>query len=252
MRIPTKLTRPVLASTAALALAVPLAVASPAQAASYRALGQEALANSSLGAADVPRWMARGTTPEVERTFLKGDAALRPDLCLDANGDAIEGKQPKKYMGSMVNTRVNLDDFQFIELNSNIYQYKTRAAAERAWSKLQVGAAQCAGSIEVDVEEEGASVRAAITTEVHTTQALFGTPGLSLFQDVSLDVNAADLEIALIGDQYSNYYLAGMSIIRVEIANINGDFRGIGRVSRGFVDSMAIVVAQRVQQRTTR
>ncbi len=244
--------RPVLAVCATLALAVPLAVTSPAQAATYKPLGERALGNSSLGVADVPRWMLRGSTPELDRTFLKKDAAPAPDLCLDANGDGIDGPQPRQYMGSMVNTRANVDDFQFIEINSDIYQYKSRGAAVRAWSELQAGVAQCAGYIEADVEEEGTSVRVAITTEVSTTPTLFGTPGIALFQDVDLAVNAADLEIAIIGDQYSHYYLAGTSIIRVEFANINGDFRGIGRVSRGFVQTMAIVVAQRVERRSTR
>lgn len=244
--------RPALSVCAAVALAVPLVVASPAQAATYKPLGERALANASLGAADVPRWMARGTTPEAERTFAKKDAAIAPDLCLDANGDGIEGKKPRQYMESMVNTRVNLDDFQFIEVNSNIYQYRSRSAAESAWADLRAGAARCAGRVEADVEEEGNTVRAVITTEVSTTPALFGTQGLALFQDVDLAVNAADLEITIIGDQYANYYLAGTSIIRVEFANINGDFRGIGRVSRGFVETMAIVVAQRVERRSSR
>jgi hypothetical protein len=38
----------------------------------------------------------------------------------------------------------------------------------------------------------------------------------------------------------------------VEFASINGDFRGVGRVSRGFVDTMSIVIAQRVERRSLR
>lgn len=246
------LLRPAVAVCAVLALAVPLAVVSPAQAAGHQPLNQRALANSSLGAADVPRWMMRGGTPEVDRTFLKKDAAPAPDLCLDADGEEIRGPKPRQYMGSMVNTRVNLDDFQFIEINSDIYQYKSRAAAVQAWSELQAGVARCVGYIDVDVEEEGMRVRVAVTTEISSTQALFGTPGIALFQDVDLSLDGTDLEIAIIGDQYATYYLAGTSIIRVEFANINGDFRGIGRVSQGFVQTMAIVVAQRVERRSTR
>ncbi len=254
MRFHTRpaLIRPALAVTAAVALTVSLAAASPAQAATYTPLSERSLANSSLGAADVPRWMSRGTKPEPDQTFRKGRTAGAPDLCLDANGDAIEGKRARQSMESMVTTRVNLDEFQAIEINSNIYQYRTRAAAERAWSHLSSGAARCAGRIEVDVKEDGASVRAVITTEVNHTRPLFGTPGITLFQDVDLDVNASDVEVAIIGDQYASYYLAGMSIIRVEFASINGDFRGVGRVSRGFVDTMSIVIAQRVERRTLR
>lgn len=246
------LIRPALAVAASVALTVSLAVAYPAQAATYTPLTERSLAGSSLGAGDVPRWMSRGTKPEPEQTFRKGRTASTPELCLDANGDAIEGRQPRQSMGSMVTTRVNLDEFQAIEINSNIYQYRTRAAAERAWSHLSSGASRCAGRIEVDVEEDGASVRAVIITEVNHTRPLFGTQGITLFQDVELDVNASELEIAIIGDQYASYYLAGMSIIRVEFASINGDFRGIGRVSRGFVDTMSIVIAQRVERRTSR
>lgn len=244
--------RSLVSLTAAVGLAIPVAAAGAAQAADYSPLGKRGLAGASLSADDVPRWMRHGVTPVADRTFLRGDAAARPDLCLDANGDAIEGQQPRRSMESMVNTRENLDDFRFTELNSNIYEYRSRAAAVRAWNKLQAGAHRCAGTIEVDVEAEGNTVKATITTHVGTTQPLFGTPGITLFQDVDLDVEAGDIEVALIGDQYASYYLAGMSIIRVEYANINGLYRGIGRVNSGFVDTFSIVVAQRVERRSLR
>jgi hypothetical protein len=238
----------------AAALALSVVVANPAQANStYRTLPERTLANSSMNASDVPRWMTRGMMPVAEQTFIKGAAAQRPDLCLDSDGNGIQGKQPRQYMESKVTLRQNLDAFSFTEVNSNIYQYRTRAAAVRAWANLRAAVQRCAGKIEVDVETEDASVTATITTKVLTTQSLFGTPGIALIQDVELDVEAADLEIDISGDQYGNYRLAGAAIIRVEYAKVNGPMTGfIGRVNRKFVDTMATVVAQRIERRSTR
>ena len=244
--------RPVLAVSAAVALAVPLVITSPAQATTYRPVGEATLANSSLSATDIPRWMRHGNDPQPDRTFLRGRNAASPDLCLDENGDDVVGRQPRQSMQSMSTTRVNIDDFQFTEINSNIYQYRTRAAAERAWAHLNALAATCAGNIEVDISEDGTEAQVAVNTQVAPLKRLFGTPGLELATDVTVNFEAQDFDLGIIGDQYANYYLAGTSIIRVEFANINGDFRGIGRVSRGFVETMAIVVAQRVERRSSR
>jgi hypothetical protein len=248
------LTRALALSGLATALAFSVVVANPAQAnTTYRTLPERTLANSSMNASDVPRWMTRGMMPVAEQAFIKGARAPRPDLCLDSDGNGISGKQPRQYMESKVTLRQNLDAFSFTEVNSNIYQYRTRAAAVRAWAHLRAAVQRCAGKIEVDVEAEDASVTATITTKVLTTQNLFGTPGIALIQDVELDVEAADLEIDISGDQYGNYRLAGAAIIRVEYAKVNGPMTGfIGRVNRKFVDTMATVVAQRIERRSTR
>lgn len=245
--------RPALAVSAALALAVPLVVASPAQATTYQPVGERTLANSSLSAKDIPRWMRHGNDPRPERTFRRGAAAASPDLCLDEKGNDVRGRQPRQSMQSMSTTRVNLDEFQFTEINSNIYQYRTRAAAVRAWNHLNALArGTCAGHIDVEAEVDGTTARAAVNTEVAELPRLFGTPGLELFIDVTVEVGARDLEILIRGDQYANYYLAGTSIIRVEFANVNGQSDGVGRVVRNYVKSMAMVVAQRVERRSSR
>jgi len=244
--------RPALAISAVIALAVPLAVTSPAQANTYRPVGERTLANSSLSAKDIPRWMRHGNDPQPDQTFLRGRNAAAPDLCLDDNGDDVTGKRPRQSMESMSTTRVNLDDFQFTEINSNIYQYRTRAAAERAWAHLNTVAQTCAGNIEIDISEDGTDAQIEVNTEVGHLPNLFGTPGLELSTDVTVAIEASDLDLGIIGDQYANYYLAGTSIVRMEFANINGQSRGVGRVVQGFVQSMAIVVAQRVERRSSR
>jgi hypothetical protein len=228
-------------------------VAVPAQAnTTYRTLPERTLANSSMTASDVPRWMTRGVSAVAEQSFVKGAKAPRPDLCLDAEGNGIEGKQPRQYMESKVTLRQNLDAFSFTEVNSNIYQYRNRAAAVRAWANLQAAVQRCAGEIDVDVETDDATVIATIITKVLRTQNLFGTPGIALIQDIELDVEAADLEIGIKGDQYGSYRLAGAAIVRVEYAKVNGPMSGfIGRVNRKFVDTMATVIAQRVERRST-
>ncbi|MDP5094752.1 MAG: hypothetical protein NWQ12_02700, partial [Candidatus Nanopelagicales bacterium] len=244
------LMRPTLAVGASAALTVSLALAYPAQAATYTPLGERSLAASSLGAGDVPRWMSHGTRPEPQRTFSRGAAAGAPGLCVDKNGDEIQGRQARQSMESRVVTRVTVDPQGSTDVVSHIFQYRTRAAAERAWSYLSATAARCEGRTEVNGEGEGITTRGVVTTEVDQTRPLFGTRGITILADIDLVIDAFDTEFDLIGDSYTAYYLAGMSIISVTFGSNDGDSRGVGRVSRGFVDTMSIVIAQRVERRT--
>jgi hypothetical protein len=86
---------------------------------------------------------------------------------------------------------------------------------------------------------------------VNQTRALFGTPGLTLFLDYDAVIEAFDTEFAFVGDSYVSYYLAGTSIVGVAFSSGEGT-RGVGRVTRGFVDTMSIVIAQRLERRSLR
>lgn len=253
MRLSTR----ILAVLSAPALAVSVVVAAPQASAgssdTQQPISRAELLQSSLSVSDVPRWMRDGEEPSLERAFAKRPDARGPDVCLDQNGEDVTGPAPRMAASSMVTTRQNLDDFQFIEVNSNIYQYRDRAAAERAWHSLQSTVHGCAGTIEIDVEEEGASVSARVATSVSTTGRQFGYRGFALLQDVALDISAGEIEIDILGDQYASYRLAGTTVLRVEIAVINGNRAGtIGHISQSFVDTMARVVALRVERRSLR
>ena len=237
--------RPLLALTASVALTIPLLVASPAQAAQYNPLSERGLANSSLGAGDIPRWMSRGTTPVAQQTFVKGSLAGAPALCVDQSGEAVQGRQARQEMTSTVATRTSK------EIGSYIYQYRTREAAVRAWSQLNSLAVQCEGRVEADVAGDGIATRMVINTEVNQTRPLFGTSGLTLFLDFDIVIDAFDTEFAFVGDSYVSYYLAGTSIVGVAFSSGEGT-RGVGRVTRGFVDTMSIVIAQRLERRSLR
>lgn len=239
------LMRPLLALTASVALTVPLVVAQPAQAAKYSPLSERGLTASSLGAGDIPRWMSRGTRPEARQTFLKGSLAGAPALCVDPSGEAVQGRQARQELASIVATRTSK------EIGSYIYQYRTREAAVRAWNQLNSLAVQCEGRVEVDVAGDGIATRMVINTEVNQTRALFGTSGLTLFLDYDVVVDAFDTEFAFVGDSYVSYYLAGTSIVGVAFSSGEGS-RGVGRITREFVDTMSIVVAQRVERRSLR
>jgi hypothetical protein len=90
-----------------------------------------------------------------------------------------------------------------------------------------------------------------INTEVSQTRSLYGTSGLTLFLDYDVVIDAFDTEFAFVGDSYVSYHLAGTSIVGVGFSSGEGS-RGVGRVTRGFVDTMSIVVAQRVERRSLR
>ena len=236
--------RPALTLAACIALTVPLVV-QPAQAAQYSRLSERALAHSSLGAGDVPQWMSRGTKPELRQYFDKGSTAGSPALCLDRSGEALEGRQARQSMVSTVALRMNT------EVGSYIYQYGTREAAVRAWNNLNALAPLCEGRIEVDLSGEGISTRMVFNTTVSQTRPLYGTAGLTLFLDFDVVTKAFDTEFAFVGDSYVSYYLAGTSIVGVAFTSSEGT-RGVGRITRGFVDTMSIVVAQRVERRSLR
>ncbi|MGA0092148.1 MAG: hypothetical protein ACO3JT_07430 [Candidatus Nanopelagicales bacterium] len=231
--------------TSSVALTIPLLVASPAQAAQYNPLSERGLANSSLGAGDVPRWMSRGTTPVARQTYETGRLAGAPEVCLDQSGNFTEARRARQSMGSVVATGMNR------ELGSFIYQYRTRAEAVRAWSNLESLAAQCESRVEIDLAEQGMSTRMVVKTEVNRTRPLFGTSGLTFFYDFDIAVNAFDTDFSFVGDSYVGYYLAGTSIVCVAFSSGEGT-RGVGRVTRGFVDTMSIVIAQRLERRSLR
>jgi hypothetical protein len=189
--------------------------------------------------------MSRGTRPEARQTFVKGSLAGAPALCVDQSGEAVLGRQARQEMASTVATLTGK------EIGSYIYQYRTREAAVRAWSQLNSLAVQCEGRVEVDVAGDGIATRMVINTEVNQTRTLFGTSGLTLFLDYDFVIEAFDTEFAFVGDSYVSYYLAGTSIVGVAFSSGEGS-RGVGRITREFVDTMSIVVAQRVERRSLR
>ena len=239
------LMRPLLALAVSVALTAPLVIASPAQAAAHRPLSEGALASSSLGAGDIPRWMSRGTRPEVNRTYETGINAAGPSVCLEQSGYFTQARRARQVMSSTVATGMDR------ELGSFIYQYRTRAEAVRAWSNLESLAAQCERRVELDLAEQGMSTRMVVQTEVNQTRPLFGTSGLTFFYDFDIAVNAFDTDFSFVGDSYVGYYLAGTSIVGVAFSSGEGT-RGVGRVTRGFVDTMSIVIAQRLERRSLR
>ncbi len=87
--------------------------------------------------------------------------------------------------------------------------------------------------------------------EIGSYRPLFGTSCLTLFLDYDIVIDAFDTEFAFVGDSYVSYYLAGTSIVGVGFSSGEGSW-GVGRITRGFVDTMSIVVAQRVERRSLR
>lgn len=244
--------RPVLAMSAALALAVPVVVCGPAQAEAYRPMDERALAGSSLGPADIPRWMRRGSDPQMRREFKEGRRAVRPDLCPsdEVGSPSVLGRRPQQSLQSVTFTRGGPDALETTLIESSIFQYRTREAAGSAWAFLNAQAQTCRSFVAEEVDPYGGRVYQEVDTRVRTLPTLFGTPGLEILTDVTAGVENFDL--AIMGDVYAHYYLAGTSVVRLLFMNVNGDSRGVGRVSEGFVQTMAIVLAQRVEHRSSR
>lgn len=245
---------PVLAVSVALAAALPLVIAGPAQAAAYRPVSERTLANSSMTAADVPRWMHRGGVPRVEQFFSKGRDAGGPILCPggeNADFRNIEGRVARELMLSRATLREPGRQRIATELTSFIYQYRSREHAVRAWAFLNVQADTCPSFVRDEASGSGRT-QSAVNTQVRSLPSLFGAAGLEIWSDVSFEVSDPTGKLELMGDTISHYYLAGTSIVQVTHQTVNGDSRGVGRVTRGFVETMAIVVAQRVERRSSR
>ena len=230
-----------LVMSAAMALAVPVVAAGSAQAGAYRPLSERTLENSSMSAADIPRWMRHGGAPEVERFFSHGRDAGGPLLCPGGKNpsDFISGKRAKELM----NSRAILWEAppnQRGQLNSFIYQYRSRGDAESAWADLTAQASTCPSFIR-DYASSSGPDQVTVSTRVSALPGLFGTAGLEVWTNVSFG-----------WDTYANFYLAGTSIVKVQHEVVRSGSSGMGRVSRGFVQSMAIVVAQRVERHSSR
>ena len=230
--------RPVLAVAAAVALAVPVVIASPAQAGAYRPLDERSLANSSMSAADIPRWMRHGIAPRVERFFAEGRNAERPTLCLQEDNSYVEGMRPQQSMVSSVTTRLDMEAGRGTSITSGIFQYRTRSDAKRAWADLNARARTCPTFVLEGLE---------VNTRTGTLRSVFGTPGLEVVTDYTAPIG--DIVPSYV---HANYYLAGTSIVEVRYDNANGQSLGVGRVTQGFVQAMAIVLAQRVESRSSR
>jgi len=241
---------PVLAVSAAIALTVPVVIAAPAQAGAYRPVGERTLANSSMSAADIPRWMRHGGAPRVERFFAEGRNAARPDLCPQEDGHVV-GMRPQQSMASTAITREDEASSRGTLMYSVIFQYRSRSDAERAWADLNVRARTCPSYVQEEASAVGRG-RVEVNTRVGTLRNVFGTPGLEVVTDYTADITLLDVNWLMIADQHANYYLAGTSIVGVRYANVMGQSLGVGRVTQGFVQTMAIVLAQRVESRSSR
>jgi hypothetical protein len=244
--------RAVLAVSAAIALTLPVVIAGPAHGSAYRPLDERALANSSLSAADIPRWMRRGNDPQMMREFKQGRRAVRPDLCpSDVLGSPnVLGRRPQQSLQSVAFTRGAPDALKATLIESSIFQHRSREAAERAWAFLNAQAQTCRSFVVEQVDPFGGRIFQEVDTRARILPPLFGTAGLEIFTDVSAGVE--DFDLVIMADVYAHYYLAGTSVVRIQFTNVNGDSRGVGRVSEGFVQTMAIVVAQRVESRSSR
>jgi hypothetical protein len=248
----TSTLRPVLAVVVALAAALPLAIAGPAHAESYRPLDERAMAHASLSAADVPRWMRRGNEPQMLQEFKQGRQAIRPDLCPSdvVNNPAVLGRRPQQSMQSVAFTRGGPDAVKATLVESAIFQYRSRSDAKSALAFLNAQAQTCRSFVTEAVDPFGGRLFQEVDTRVRPLPTLFGTPGLEISTDLSAGVENFDLVVK--GDVFAHYYLAGTSVVRIQFTNVNGDSRGVGRVSEGFVQTMAIVLAQRVERRSSR
>jgi hypothetical protein len=242
---------PVLAVSAAIALTVPVVIAAPAQAGAYRPVGERTLANSSMSAADIPRWMRHGGAPRVERFFAEGRNAARPDLCPQEDGGHVVGMRPQQSMASTAITREDETSSRGTLVYSVIFQYRSRSDAERAWADLNVRARTCPSYVQEEASDVGRG-RVEVNTRVGTLRNVFGTPGLEVVTDYTANITLLDVNWLMIADQHANFYLAGTSIVGVRYANVMGQSLGVGRVTQGFVQTMAIVLAQRVESRSSR
>ena len=110
---------------------------------------------------------------------------------------------------------------------------------KRAWADLNARARTCPTFVQEGVE---------VNTRTGTLRSVFGTPGLEVVTDYTVPIG----DIVASADVHANYYLAGTSIVQVRYDNSNGQRLGVGRVTQGFVQAMAIVLAQRVESRSSR
>jgi hypothetical protein len=196
--------------------------------------------------------MRRGNEPQMLSEFKQGRQAVRPDLCPSdvVNNPNVLGRRPQQSMKSVAFTRGGPDALKVTYIESSIFQYRSRADAESAWNFLSQQAQTCRSFVAEENDPFGGRVYQEVRTRVETLPTLFGAAGLEISTDVDAGVEGVGVSVK--GDIHAHYYIAGTSVVRVLFTNVDGDSRGIGRVSEGFVQTMAIVLAQRVERHSSR
>jgi hypothetical protein len=208
-----------------------------------------------MTAADIPRWMRHDGVPLVAQFLSKGRDSDGPLLWPGgetADGRFIDGTDARELMLAQA-TLGEAGPYQRTEtkLSSYIYQYRRREQAVRAWTFLNEQATTCPSFVKDEGSDFGRAW-SAVDTHVSALPSVFGAAGLDNWTDVSCEYSDAAFQLELLGDTHFHYSLAGTSIVQVKHYTADGDSRRIGRATRGFVQTMAIVVAQRVERRSSR
>ncbi len=182
------------------------------------------LQSASLQLSDVPPSFS--DDPKWESSYTGPGDTRRYEMCVDKDGHKVFGTPPQQHE----NATVALDQTGSGEnitaakvVSSDIYAYRTRRVAHRAWRDLRKARARCAPTISKPMDFDGVMIDVEVTQAIRGLPRYHGSRGFSNHQKVSTVIKGGSQGMEIYVDGYSAYRRVRNSILRVQFAHYDQD-----------------------------
>jgi hypothetical protein len=212
------------------------------------------LESASLQVADVPAgfWVNGDRTRSL--SYTAAPKTLRFEACVDKDGNKVFGRVPVQHENSMVTlyqVGSGADTRATRAVSSDIYAYRSRSEALRAWKALERDRRRCAPKAGTKVPFQGIDVEVDARQELRTLPRASGMPGYTLEQNVEALIAPTNPQgLSLWVGGFTAYRQVGRAIVRAQFANYNRDSRegaALTDAYRSFTTQEALRVARRLR-----
>lgn len=213
-----------------------------------------ALEEASLQVSDVPASFFVNGARERQLSYASGSKTRRFEACVDKDGNKVFGARPRQHENSMVTlyqVGSGADTRATRAVSSDIYAYRSRSEALRAWKALNAARSRCAPKAGTKVPFQGIDVEVDARQELRTLPRASGMPGYTLEQNVEALIAPTNPQgLSLWVGGFTAYRQVGRAIVRAQFANYNRDSRegaALTDAYRSFTTQEALRVARRLR-----
>ena len=194
---------------------------------------RERLDRASLQLSDIPAYLSKD--PSREFSFSRAPATNPFEMCVDKDGRKVFGTAPSTRANAAITleqtkTASGIDAVRVV--SSDIYAYRSRSGAKKAWRKLVRATSRCAGKAGKKVDVAGQRVDAEAVQKVRPLEKGTGKRcGFSVSQRVSVRAPGEDGQaLKLFVTGFSSYRWEGRYLVRTQLANENPISRSKARL----------------------
>jgi hypothetical protein len=212
------------------------------------------LESASLKVSDVPASFFVNGARERQLSYASGSKTKRFEACVDKDGNKVFGARPGQHENSMVTlyqVGVGADTRATRAVSSDIYAYRSRGDALRAWKALNRDRSRCAPKAGTKVPFQGIDVDVDARQALRTLPTASGMPGYTLEQNVAASVAPNDPQgLSLWVGGFTAYRQVGRAIVRAQFANYNRDSSegaALTPAYRSFTTQEALRIARRLK-----